>query len=274
MRYLVQHFLPRAGLCLWLVAFLAPTVPAAELGQNFWGRNYDPRLFRTTGGNTRRLIRAEPGGLRVTLPGGQGKRLPVGLIPRTGIRGDFEITMAFELLWVERPTDGNGAGVSIWISLASPTRKAATIARLIRPDGEQLYISNWAFTAAEGKREFHGGKPLPTEGRSGKLRLVRKGPSLSYQVSQRESNDFQEVYQTNLGTEDLDTVRFAADNGGSPTVVDVHINGVSIWTADDFGPARTIEQSSPGWPIWVAAGVAVSLFAACGGWLWRRRQRG
>jgi hypothetical protein len=91
-------------------------------------------------------------------------------------------------------------------------------------------------------------------------------------VAQGDSGAFQEIHQTEIGTDDLDTVRFAADNGGSPTTVDVRLKGVSI-RADQFGPARPLPKPAR-WPFWLAIGLTSLLLAAGGYWLWRRYRRG
>jgi Protein of unknown function (DUF1583) len=262
-------FLGRAGLCLLWAACAVPVLPAAEYTQTFRGRPYDPQHFRTTG-NARRAIRVEPQGLRITLPADAGPKPATGLVWRSGVRGDFEITLAFEILRADKPATGNGAGVSIWITMASSTKEAATIGRLVRPSGERVFFSHRASTPAGGKRQHHGGKPLTTEALSGKLRLVRKGTTLSYLAAEGEGSVFRELYQTELGAADLETVRFAADSGGSPTAVDVRLKAVNI-RADDFGPA-TPPPSPTGWPVGPMACGAVLLLAAGGFWIWWRRR--
>src|SRR6202043_1266923 len=108
---------------------------------------------------------------------------PVGLVSRHGIRGDFEITMAFEFLQVDKPTAGGGAGVGIYITMASPAKEAATIARVVRPSGEHVLVIHRATTSADGKRQ-HRGDDFGTTLRSGRLRLVRTGKLLSYQIAE------------------------------------------------------------------------------------------
>jgi hypothetical protein len=244
---------------------------ADDLTQSFLaGRPYE-KAFRPTGPDAGKAIRPEPPGLRITLTPDHGHKPAVGLAARTGVRGDFEITLAYEILKVDKPTGGTGAGVSLWITMVSHTKEAATIARLVKPGGETVFISHRASTPAGGPRQHHGGKPLATEVPSGKLRLVRSGATLTYLVAEGEGS-FREIYQTALGTDDLDTVRLAADNGGSPTAVDVRLKGVSI-RADGFGPARPLPRPSR-WPLWIVVGVTVALLTAGAFWLWRRHRRG
>lgn len=271
MRARVLSLLPRVGLGLGCLACLASAVPVETLTQTFKGRSYDPKLFRATGANTYRAIKAEAEGLRITLPAKQASKLPVGLVSRVGARGDFEITLAYEIVRVDRPTSGHGAGVTIWIATASAGKTAATLGHLVRPGGERVFFSHHAATRADGEREHHGGKPVPTTAASGRVRLVRRGTMLSYQVAEGNGAIFREIYEANIGPEDLATIRFAADNGGSPTAVDVRLKAISI-RAEQLGTARSPAQPWPGrWLLWFGGALLALLLAGGGYWLWRSR---
>src|SRR5262249_22989967 len=161
----------------------------------FRGRSYDPQSFKPTGSNPARAMRADVQGLRITMPPEHNSKLPVGFVPHFGVRGDFEITLSFEILRIDKPASGTGAGVSIWIRTTSATDEAATIGRAVRSGGEQVFFSHRASTPIEKKREHHSGKPLATECRTGKLRLTRNGPMLSYLVAEGDGNEFRELYQ-------------------------------------------------------------------------------
>jgi hypothetical protein len=264
--------LSRISLCLLGAALTYPAAAAEEYGQSFRGRSFDLHLFRPTGSNVHQVMSIDPRGLRITLRPDHSNKLPVGLILRPGVRGDFEITMGFNIIRVDKPTAGNGAGVSIWINTTSVAREAATIARMVRPNGESVFVAHRAITLPDGKREYHGGAPAAAEGLSGQLRLVRKGNVLTYLAAQGENAVFQELYQTEFTTEDLETVRFAVEDGGSPTAVDARIEAVSI-RSDDFGPAR-VAPVRAGWSPRLIAGLTVGpllLASAC--YLWWRYKR-
>ncbi len=269
MRKLSQYVLPLFGLCLWWALRASQAAHAEEFTQNFQGRSYDVRYFRPVGSNTRRALRADSWGLRIS-PVDAESKLPVGLVSRLGVRGDFEITMAFEILRLNKPAGGNGAGVSIYISAASLSQEGATLGRFLRSSGEQVFLCHRAFTPP-GEERKHEGRRSPTTAQSGSLRLVRTGTILSYQVAEGGRATFQELYQTEWRGEDLDTIRFAAENGGSPTMVDVRIKAVSI-RADDFGQARPVPQPLR-WSTGMTTGLMVLLLAVGGSWLWLRWRR-
>jgi hypothetical protein len=123
-----------------------------------------------------------------------------------------------------------------------------------------------------GKGREHHGSDVASENRAGKVRLVRSGSTLSYQVADGDSNAFREIDERELGTHDLNMIRVAADNGGSPTLVDVRIKSLTI-RADSL-PSQAAElkaRSTIRWPVWLAGGLMVILLAAGGFWLWSRR---
>jgi Protein of unknown function (DUF1583) C domain len=272
MRAPTEYPLSHIGLCLLWAALTCPAAAAEEYGQSFRGRGFDLHLFRATGSNAHQAMSIDPRGLRIALRADHSNNLPVGLILRSGVRGDFEITMGFNVIRVDKPTAGNGAGVSIWISTTSAAREAATIARLVRPNGESVFAAHRAFTLPDGKREYHGGAPAAAEGLSGQLRLMRKGNVLTYLAAQGENSVFQELYQTQFTTEDLDTVRFAVDNGGSPTVVDARIEAANV-RAGEFGSARVAPVRAPWSPRLIAGLTVAPLLLASACWLWRRYKR-
>src|SRR5205814_3350678 len=101
--------------------------------------------------------------------------------------------------------------------MVSYTKEAATIWRIVGKDGKPFFMSHRATTPAGGKREHSGGERTPAPSATGKLRLVRSDSTLTYLVADGDSNEFQEIHETELGMDDIDLVRFAADNGGSLT---------------------------------------------------------
>lgn len=259
---------PRMILCMiWLVAIVATTA-GEEFSQSLKGRAYDAKQFKPTGANTSKAMKPDAQGLRITMPADHNSKLPVGIVPHLVVRGDFEITLAFEILRIDKPTAGHGAGVSLYITMVSPTQEAATIGRWVGPKGEHVFKTHHATTPPDGKRIHHGSEPSATESLSGQLRLARSGSVLSYQVAQGDSKSFQELEQVEFGDDDLDLVRFAADNGGSSTLVDVRIKSINIKAAEFPAVPGKPPPPRPRWPYWLAGGLAVfGLTVGCV-WFW------
>lgn len=261
-------FVPRATLCLLGAALICLQSPAEERGQRFQGKGFDAKLFRATGSNTQRVMRVDPGGLRITLPPDHSSDVPVGLVFRHRIGGDFTITMAFQLVKADVPAAGGNAGVSIWIKAASPTQDAATFGRMTRPSGKHVVFTHQALTPPGKKRQHRNGPAVDTEAVAGRLRLVRDGDVLTYLFAPGESDTFQTIEQTQFTTEVIETIRFAVEKAGGTTSVDAHIKAVTV-SADEIGAARP-PLARTNWLYWLAGGLAVPLILA--GILWLRRK--
>jgi hypothetical protein len=269
MKFKLIHVATRVVLCALFSGCLMRGASGAEISQDFRGRPYDPALFRPTGPGASSAIQPDRRGLRITLPPEHGMKPAVGVVLRTGVQGDFEITMEYEILQVAPPTGGNGAGVSLYLTMVSYTKDAATIWRVVDKNGGLFFMSHRATTPIGGKREHHGGERIPAPSSTGKLRLVRNDSTLTYLVADGASDEFTEIYETELGEDDIDMVRFAADNGGSATLVDVVIPSIII-KSDDAGPVELLPPRPSRWPLWV--GLASGGVLLCGGWwYWQRR---
>jgi hypothetical protein len=260
--------LTTAALCT-MCGLCALRGSAAEISHDFRGQPYDPALFRTTGPGASIAIRPDSRGLRITLPPEHGMKPAVGVVLRSGFQGDFEITMDYEILQADPTTAGYGAGVTLYITMVSYTKEAATIGRLVDKDGSPFFMSHRATTPSGGNREHSGGERFPASAPAGKLRLVRNDSTLTYLVADGDSDEFAEIYETELGVEDIDMVRFAAENGGSPTLVDVLIKSVSVSAGDAGAPEQLPPRPSP-WPLRISLGVGAVLLGG-GYWYWRRR---
>ncbi len=261
--------LSRTGLLMLCMAFIVQSASAAEIGQDFRGKPYDPALFRLTGPNAAGSIRSDSRGLRITLTEEHGLRPAVGLALSTGIKGDFEITMEFEFIQVDEPVGGTGAGVSLYVTMVSYSQEAATMGRVSRKGGGQAFFSHRASTGPDGKRVHRGGDPLPTQCTSGKLRMVRTGSMLSYRVAEGSSEAFHDLFEAEIGEDDISMVRFAADNGGSATLVDVRIVELKI-KSDEAGAPEVLPPRPSRWPLWAGIGLG-ALVLAGGYWYWSRR---
>jgi hypothetical protein len=245
---------------------VSPLSAAETTGQDFRGKPYDSRLFLPTGPGFATAIRSDGLGLRIVLPPEHGKRPPVGIVCKTGVKGDFEITMEFEAIDVKEPKEGRGAGPTLYLTMVSATQEAATTGWQLKPDGSSVFFAHRASTPHGRSREHHG-TTTPTKNRSGKLRFVRTGSILAYLAAEGKSDSFRELAQYEIGKNDVNAVRVAADNGGSPTLVHVRINSLKI-VADDLGDPTPLPPASSRWLLWLGLGVVLAAGGAYG--FWRR----
>jgi hypothetical protein len=231
-----------ARICLIALMGLAVTTPLAaadgsavdNLHVDFRGKPIDETLFEKIG--ARDQIRIEPEGLRITLPGGSA--VPeTGLQSKFRVKGDFEITLSYELLNAGTPKQSNGhAGVSL--NLKTDAQTAVTLGRFKGPRGE--FYSYIRDTGKGGS----GGQMRATGVRAGKLRIVRQGIIVNYQVAAENSDKFEQPGKAHLGQEDV-VLRIAAGNGKSDDPVDVRIHDLDIRTTPPADPVSSAPEPAP-----------------------------
>jgi LPXTG-motif cell wall-anchored protein len=255
-------------LVTWLGLAVLPA-RGGEIHHDFRGDRPWKKLFRPVGPNPTQFMTPDPSGLVLHLPAKTELSQPVGLTARFGVHGDFEITLGFVVDELETPTKGRGAGVSVWINASNPTSDAATLSWVMRPDGSRVFTSHRASTSASSQREHSGGPPLSTDAASGRLRLTRKDQTLSYLVAPADSKDFREIHRTSFGPEHVRSIRFAVDNGGSPTLFDARFLWIDVKSQDADEVAAEEPASSSMWPMVFGA----MLLAGGGGFLVFRSRR-
>src|SRR4051812_45478929 len=91
------------------LALLVGAAGGARAGPPEWKSTFhqDLRTAALDNPNLRPLgekVRFEPAGLRISLPAGRGKLPTTGLSTTFQVRGDFEITLSYEVLKAEQPT--------------------------------------------------------------------------------------------------------------------------------------------------------------------------
>ena len=255
---------------------MSATVGGDSLGetlrQNFSGGAVSETLFKRVGPEPKRFMKGDAAGLRITLPGKEAPP-PIGVASRLAVHGDFEITASYRLLKVDKPTNGYGAGVSLWIAMETPEADAATLARFIRPKGGDVFSMDHASNDSEGKRK-HKELYVPTDAKTGKLRLTRSGSTLVYLATQGNDAPFQELRREEFGAAPLKGVRIAADTGGAPVEVDVVLVDLEIRSSElSASTASGRQTSGTGRLIWIV-GLVIGATLGLGGLLYWRRRRG
>lgn len=210
--------------------------------------------LRLCGPNARQYAKPDGQGLRITLPASRADRGSVGVEARFYVRGDFEITLACEVLAVDQQAPADGAGASLWLKFASPKAGGASVTRL-RKGTKEVFGASRITLGRDGKDRYQTVN-VPAAGTRGRLRLVRTGPTLRYLVAE-EAGEFQEIHSAEVGTEDVTNLRALAVTGGKPAGADVRLVDWSIQGASL--PNRLAVPPSPGggwgWLVWTAAAV-------------------
>src|SRR5262245_5438591 len=123
----------------------------AEVLQDLRTHDFSTPILRLVGPEANRLAKRDAGGLRVTLPGRKAQG-SVGVATGFPVRGDFEVTASFDLLRVEKPTAGFGAGVSLYALADSDAKDAVSLARLVLKDGKEVFVAD-RMRQATGKED-------------------------------------------------------------------------------------------------------------------------
>jgi hypothetical protein len=232
----------------------------AETYLDFRGRSIEQGL--TFGDRGGQYIRAEPEGLRITLPKNEVSPPRVGLNLTTTIVADFEVTTGFEILQAEEPKEP-GFGVGILLAV----NKNARLGWFAQPEGRRVIL--WDRWSKTEKRALDGGD-VRIQDNAGRLRLKRTGKTLHYLWSRQPTgDDFDEVHQCEY-PEEVTSVRLIAETNREARnldvrVLDLRIRGGGV-SAAGLGedPART-------W-LWMALLTLLLIFFLAG-WMYVRQNR-
>jgi hypothetical protein len=228
-----------------------------EYQHRFEGSTERPPELKLFGPQAEQEVRFEPAGLRITVPAGSfGPRPKTGLVTTFGVKGDFDITLSFEVLEeqgaanAERltglllevvPQRSGELDLEQWIK---SSQNRASLSRNVSWGGATLFrscLTLWDGNA--GKEEQLPWKELPTQARAGKLRLVRTGSELAYYVAQGPDDNFLLLHKAPFGDSDLRQVRMVVTTGGpeaslSARVTEFRIRAESLLK----GPAAIKKQ--------------------------------
>lgn len=216
-------------------------------------------------------VRLGPEGLRVTLPAQRKKLHPVALDTDIGVRGDFEITAAYEVLYADVPEKGFGVGVLLGIRKASVDHQEARLGWLVRAKGLKVSVWDRSELQSDGQRKFSGGAvPFPA-GKVGRLRLKRTGSQLQYLIAEGlDGDNFQAVKEWEFGPEDVERVALVVGTGRERRNFDVRWLDLRI-RATKVPVVAEAPNNRGGWWFWSSLLAAV-LFGG-GFWGVRRRKR-
>jgi hypothetical protein len=245
------------------------------------------------GPGAEQLVQFEAKGLLITLPQGwQGERPATGLRSRFGVKGDFEITMSFEILQEPRQEvagTANSTRLNLAITKEAPKFNVTTISRSMSRTNGQRFVS-WSslWDEAEGRQRIESNNTA-TRATTGRLRLVRSGVEVFYGVSEGFEGEFTYFKKSLFGVEDIRNVRIMTSTGGKEASYDVRVTDLRI-RADEIPnmpevPAAAkveLQEGAPppppprrGWivaAVLLGVGLLVLLGAALGMWFYLQRR--
>ena len=152
-----------------------------------------------------------PQGIRFTIPNGRNSNLPLGVESQLRLRGDFEITVAYELLAVPKPAPPLGAGASVWVKFDRANNPRALMGRNQKPEGAGVG-ANYVSVGPDNKDNYRGLNYRPAKEAKGQLRMVRTGKNVQYQIADG-AGPFLVLASKDVGAEDVAAVRVQAITG-------------------------------------------------------------
>jgi hypothetical protein len=250
----------------------------------FWSLKGEPDVSAAMlrmGSDAENCVRFEPAGLRIVLPDGYPKVRPeTGLRMPLDIKGDFEITMNFEILAEPKPAD-TGFGTRVTFGVNTPEKKAARISRMIYANGSMRFAS-WSSKQPNDPKDLKRIHYFPTDAMTGRLRLSRAGSVIAYHAAKDADEEFALLQTYPFGTEDVSDVQIVGTTGGERANLDVRVTDLRIRAASlSRGQGHELPIAAPRADIpseprsrgWLAAASIIALIlvllAAAGAGTWR-----
>jgi hypothetical protein len=215
----------------------------------------DQPVLVPTGSGASQALRADGQGLRITLDANRPQLDPVGVRTRFGVRGDFDITATCQMVKTDRPTKGIGAGARLYLRFDSPNRDLVSLSRVVRAKEGDSFLAYHVHTPRGGKQRDTF-RVSEAKSASARLRLVRTGTTLSFQVAE-DLGDFLELQSVDVGRGDVLDVWLSATTGGDRCAVDVRWGELRIEAAQLPSQVGLAAQSSRVWWIAVLVGIGI-----------------
>ncbi|HEX4592603.1 MAG TPA: hypothetical protein VH120_21950 [Gemmataceae bacterium] len=255
------------GYLLLAAALGQPTT--ADFSHDFRGGKPLPNELSLFGPDAERHVEQEPEGLRVRPPTAGKITGGWGVVLRYTFTGDFEVTGSYELVTLEQPTKGVGAGVALNALPTLGARKFTKVGRFRYVGDDEVF--NAEFLNKDDQKQSRWNS-VPATTRAGQLQLKRNGSVMHYLANDAPGGPLREFAVFEYGGEDLSMVRFIANNNGSPTVVDVRLLDMKV--AGRLIPQKTLEDvKAAGVPLaLIVAGVVAVVLIAAGVRLGLRRR--
>ena len=252
---------------------------AQEYYQSFKGTPDDMQGFRF-GGRQEAAdgLRYEPNGLRITYPLGYagGRALGIGLQRDFRIKGDFEITIRFEILKdpEQAEAEGMGARVTLGATLDTPERYEGSVYH--KTDGKgAIQFATFLMTPKEGVSK---GKSMfnffPAKEKIGRLRLVRAGSLLAYYASDGTNDNFTLLKECLFDPADVKLIYISTSTDGPLAELEVRVTDLLI-RSESVQMEHAITALPPQRTArWMLAGLFALGLIIGGFWIWWRKSVG
>ncbi len=251
--------------------------PFQEVSQSFKGVPEQGPRWDVFGPDAEECVRFEPAGLRITLPRGfPGPRPYTGLSTEIEVKGDFEVTVHFEVLPQPAAEKAGNHHSRFTLEALLDEQEGINLSRSFEKDGQQFFGAWFSLRDEATGKERSQWKGTPTQALSGRLRMVRQGTVVSYYVAEQAQSDFTLIQESSWSAEPLEELRLIGWTGSAEGSLDVRITDFQLRAAALPGLSANPTLSSGGRGS-MAKGVilvlGINLAILCGVWLLVRQRR-
>lgn len=234
---------------------------ADDVEQEFGPKGFDRTQFKFLG--SREHIRFRQQGMQIVTPRAKTILPPTGVEFKKALRGDFEVTVPFEIVDIATPKRGYGVGMRVLIRTDSPTPVTASVARRVLSNGKHVFL--FYCTARPANSPNNADPTYIASSNHGELQLKRDGSVLYFMVCDGQQRPPRTIYQHDIGDADVCTIQISADTGGAAATINALFRRATI-------RADSIQASSRAFyaPTYVLTGVSAAVLAFV---LWRIRIR-
>jgi hypothetical protein len=235
----------------------------------------DPNGLELTGPDADKCVLFEPGGVRIALPTGFGGTRPdTGVIVPVTVTGDFELTVAFEVLKAPSRDEAGEPQTRLTLDVAVDRKRLfpqATISGRMSKWLDTREFFAWVRARGADGRGEPKYKADHAHAQSGRLRLIRAGNLVSYFGADGADEWFMPIEQFPLSAkpadsaEPLNDVRITASTGGPKAALEARITSIVV-RGDALSKVSEVivraEAPSRSWIIVVVAILVLLLLAA------------
>jgi hypothetical protein len=218
------------------------------------------------------IINSDAAGLRFILPGRVPDIPQSGVYSLEGLAGDCEVIVTFELLDLEQPRTGYGAGFGLAFDVENSKDTWGSIQRVFKVHEGNGFVVLTNNLLGPNKQLQDDYKFVNATSKKGQMGLRRTEKELTFLAVDSPTDELQVIKTVPFPDRPIRPYRLFVDNGGSPTRVDVRVTQIAIRAEEKTANVAQIQSSDKGgWWLWITIPAVAVVGAAA--WFWWTRRR-